>query len=136
MALPSFSLIESSRSKTWATDILANEDWPFPKALLPEARFPDLSDGNPVGELIFVVDNEGENVPPPRELLRRGPDPLPLVPLPPPPLPPPLAPLLFAPAAPVPPPLPAEGLPAAVVDANWDDIAGALDLGDVTDGRD
>jgi hypothetical protein len=62
---------------------------------VPDPKLADLSDANPVGELMFVPDNGGENVPPPREVL---------VP-PPPPLPPP----------------PCDGLAGVVFDARCDE---------------
>lgn len=75
---------------------------------VPDPKLADLSDANPVGELIFVPDRGGENVPPPRELL----------------VPPPI---------PLPPPPPCEGLAVAVLDARCDDEGGTFGLGDVRD---
>jgi hypothetical protein len=75
--LPSFSLIESKRSKTWATDIFDSEDWPAADGPDPDPKLVDFSDVNPVGELMFVPSNGGENVPAPRKLPVPPPDPLP-----------------------------------------------------------
>lgn len=79
-SLPSFSVIESRRRKTWATDIFVREDW---LALLPVPELADagLSEENPVGEFMVVPDSSGEKATP-LEVP---------VPPPPPPLPPPPA---------------------------------------------
>lgn len=64
--------MESSRRKTWATDIFVREDW---LVFTPD---PGLSEEKPVGELTVGPDDNGEKAAP-----LEGPVP------PPPPLPPP-----------------------------------------------